>query len=113
VAGLGQSISSKAPHREIVTEGTDSRPKVDYQPPAEYSQMQDLLVAELGSFLSSAAQEGGGPRSRLTKIAVQRPVPWQQSIIENPQAKLKKTGKIPQRALTGLTPPAAQAELQA
>lgn len=106
VAGFGASLAKKAPHSELVTEGTDSRPMPQYQKPAEYSAMQDALVQELGAFLGASAGEGG-PRARLSKVSVNRPVPWQNAIADNPQGRLKRTGKIQRpdgmsRALTGL-----------
>ena len=55
VAGFGASLAKKAPHSELVTEGTDSRPMPQYQKPAEYSAMQDALVQELLEF-------GGRPK---------------------------------------------------
>ena len=105
VASFGKGLANKqGPVQEIETEGTDSRAPVTYAKPAEYVAMQDAMIAELSTILLKGSAEGGA-RSQLKKVDVKRPVPWQQAIADNPQAALKRTGRLPTgpgRALTGL-----------
>ena len=73
----------------IETSGTDSKPKLQYAKPDEYLNGKEKLMGELASFLSHA---GGVPREKLAKIKVERSIPWQEQIIADPQARLRKTG---------------------
>lgn len=103
VASHGASLLKKGGSAitEIATEGTDSRIRETYAKPEEYLAQQDALVNELATFLRGGQD---GMRAKLKKTEVKRALPWQDAINENPQQRLKRTGRLAPTPIRGGAP---------